>query len=323
MPDRHFASDNNAGVHPDVLAALSAANDGHATAYGDDEMHAPRRSGVPRAARRRGARVLRVQRHGRERGRARVGAAAVPRDHLPGGRAPRGGRVRGVRTLRRAASSSTCPWQNGKLTPDDVERNVRGVGDQHHVQPGAISISQSTEVGTVYTRRRAARARRGRAQARPAVPPRRRAHRQRRGVAGRRRAHDAGRHGRRRVHVRRHEERHDVRRGDRVPEGPSGGRRAAVHAQAGDAARVEDALRRGAVRGAAARRAVAAQRGARERDGAPARGAPARSRRRDPARVPGAGQRRVPDPAARTRSSRCSASGGSTCGTPTRTSPAG
>ena len=43
------------------------------------------------------------------------------------------------------------PVENGKLTPDDVERNVRGVGDQHHVQPGAISISQSTEVGTVYT----------------------------------------------------------------------------------------------------------------------------------------------------------------------------
>ena len=39
----------------------------------------------------------------------------------------------------------------GKLTPDDVERHVHGVGDQHHVQPGAISISQSTEVGTVYT----------------------------------------------------------------------------------------------------------------------------------------------------------------------------
>jgi threonine aldolase len=43
------------------------------------------------------------------------------------------------------------PVRDGKLTPDDVERNVRGVGDQHHVQPGAISVSQSTEVGTVYT----------------------------------------------------------------------------------------------------------------------------------------------------------------------------
>ncbi len=38
---RHsFASDNHAGVHPDVLAALSAANDGHARAYGDDEVTA-------------------------------------------------------------------------------------------------------------------------------------------------------------------------------------------------------------------------------------------------------------------------------------------
>jgi threonine aldolase len=45
----------------------------------------------------------------------------------------------------------TVAVAGGKLTPDDVERHVRGVGDQHHVQPGAISISQSTEVGTVYT----------------------------------------------------------------------------------------------------------------------------------------------------------------------------
>jgi threonine aldolase len=39
---------------------------------------------------------------------------------------------------------------NGKLTPADVERCVGDIGNVHHVQPAAISISQSTEVGTVY-----------------------------------------------------------------------------------------------------------------------------------------------------------------------------
>jgi threonine aldolase len=43
------------------------------------------------------------------------------------------------------------PVRNGKLTPADVERQLGGLGSVHHVQPAAISISQSTEVGTVYT----------------------------------------------------------------------------------------------------------------------------------------------------------------------------
>ncbi len=36
MPDRHFASDNNAGAHPEILAALAAVNAGHVPGYGDD-----------------------------------------------------------------------------------------------------------------------------------------------------------------------------------------------------------------------------------------------------------------------------------------------
>jgi threonine aldolase len=45
----------------------------------------------------------------------------------------------------------TVPTADGKLTPHDVARGVRQVGNVHHVQAAAISISQSTEVGTVYT----------------------------------------------------------------------------------------------------------------------------------------------------------------------------
>lgn len=40
---------------------------------------------------------------------------------------------------------------DGKLTPAMIEAHVHGLGDQHHVQPSVVSITQSTEMGTVYT----------------------------------------------------------------------------------------------------------------------------------------------------------------------------
>ena len=46
---RGFASDNNAGVHPRVMEALGAANEGHAMAYGDD-AHTERAVGLFRKA---------------------------------------------------------------------------------------------------------------------------------------------------------------------------------------------------------------------------------------------------------------------------------
>ncbi|MGB9284994.1 MAG: beta-eliminating lyase-related protein, partial [Candidatus Sulfotelmatobacter sp.] len=38
QPTRSFASDNNAGVHPEILAAIARANQGHVVAYGDDPV---------------------------------------------------------------------------------------------------------------------------------------------------------------------------------------------------------------------------------------------------------------------------------------------
>ena len=38
-PTRKFASDNNAGVHPEILEAIARANQGHVVAYGDDPYH--------------------------------------------------------------------------------------------------------------------------------------------------------------------------------------------------------------------------------------------------------------------------------------------
>jgi threonine aldolase len=150
MPDRDFASDNNAGVHPDVLAALAAANDGHAAAYGDDEI-THRAEAAFRALLGEDARVF-FAFNGTGANVVALASALRPYQAVI---CPAGAHlaVDECAAYERfgAGKLIDVPVRDGKLTPDDVERNVRGVGDQHHVQPGAISISQSTEVGTVYT----------------------------------------------------------------------------------------------------------------------------------------------------------------------------
>jgi threonine aldolase len=150
MPDRHFASDNNAGVHPDVLTALAAANDGHATAYGDDEI-THRAEASFRELLGDDARVF-FAFNGTGANVVALASALRPYHAVI---CPAGAHlaVDECAAYERfgAGKLIDVPVRDGKLTPDDVERNIRGVGDQHHVQPGAISVSQSTEVGTVYT----------------------------------------------------------------------------------------------------------------------------------------------------------------------------
>jgi threonine aldolase len=43
------------------------------------------------------------------------------------------------------------PTDDGKLRLDDIAAHLHGFGDVHHAQPRVISVSQSTELGTVYT----------------------------------------------------------------------------------------------------------------------------------------------------------------------------
>jgi threonine aldolase len=150
MPDRHFASDNNAGVHPTILAAIAAANDDHATAYGDDP-YTERAEEAFRALLGADARVF-FAFNGTGANVVALAAALRPyqaiicpeRAHLAVDECAAYERFGGGKLI-------DVPVAGGKLTPDDVERQMHGIGDQHHVQPGAISISQSTEVGTVYT----------------------------------------------------------------------------------------------------------------------------------------------------------------------------
>jgi threonine aldolase len=149
QPARSFASDNNAGIHPEVLDAIAAANHGHTVGYGAD----------PYTGR----------------------AVAIFREHFgPGAEVffvfnGTGANVLSLQSLTRSYQAVLCsagahiytdecgapekfsgckliplPPVNGKITVELVRHAYHGIGDEHHVQPKVISITQSTETGTVY-----------------------------------------------------------------------------------------------------------------------------------------------------------------------------
>ncbi len=147
---RGFASDNYAGAHPEILAAIAAANDGHQVAYGGD-VYTERLQQVFRehfgesavtypVFNGTGANVTALTSALPRWGA--VIAAATAHIHTDEGAAPE--RVSGLKLL-------TVPTTDGKLTPELIDREAWGWGDEHRAQPLAVSITQSTELGTVYT----------------------------------------------------------------------------------------------------------------------------------------------------------------------------
>lgn len=147
---RGFASDNYAGAHPEVLAAIAEANEGHQVAYGED-AYTSRLQEV-------------VKSHFGEQAEAfpvfngtganvtaltsmlpRWGAVVTTTNahiHTDENAAPE--RVSGLKLL-------TVPTPDGKLTPGLIDVEAWGWGDEHRAQPLAVSITQSTELGTVYS----------------------------------------------------------------------------------------------------------------------------------------------------------------------------
>ena len=147
---RGFASDNYAGAHPEVLAAVAAANIGHASSYGADpwtarftdiarELLGPDTEAFP-VFNGTGANVLSLQ-----AALPRWGAVVCAKSahiNVDEGGAPE--KVAGLKLL-------PVPTTDGKLTPELVDLEAWGWGDEHRAQPLAVSISQSTEFGTCYT----------------------------------------------------------------------------------------------------------------------------------------------------------------------------
>lgn len=147
---RRFASDNYAGVLPEVAAAVAAANAGHAASYGADpwterfdelvrEHFGAAAAGFP-VFNGTAANVLSIDALTRPH-QAVICAAGAHIDVDECG-APE--RYAGVKLL-------TVATEHGKLAPDDLGRWEAKRGDEHHVQPGLVSIANATEVGTVYT----------------------------------------------------------------------------------------------------------------------------------------------------------------------------
>jgi threonine aldolase len=147
---RGFASDNNSGAHPHVLAAIAAANEGHVVAYGDDDYTAATRERFREHFGEEAEPFLVF--NGSGANVAAVDALTSPHEgvictevahmHVDECGAPE--RLAGVKLL-------TVPTEDGKLTAGDVRRWEENRGDEHRVQPRVVSITQATELGTVYT----------------------------------------------------------------------------------------------------------------------------------------------------------------------------
>jgi threonine aldolase len=145
-----FASDNYSGVHPEIMNALLNANKEHQGAYGNDEYT------------KRAIDLFRKQ----------FGSETEVFFVYNG----TGANVLGLSALTRSYHSIICselahinvdestapekftgckqigiPTKNGKILPEQIEEKIQRIGDQHHPQARVISISQSTEYGTVYT----------------------------------------------------------------------------------------------------------------------------------------------------------------------------
>ena len=147
---RGFASDNAASVHPAVLAAIAAANDGHALGYGHDPL-TERVQARFRTMFGAGAEVFFVW-GGTAANVLALRAACRPWEavicadtaHLNVDECGAPEAIAGVKLL-------TAPSEDGKLTPELIEPLITRIGDEHAVQPRVLSISQSTELGTVYS----------------------------------------------------------------------------------------------------------------------------------------------------------------------------
>jgi len=147
---RGFASDNYAGAHPEVLAAIAAANGGHQIAYGEDVYTAHLQTVMARhfgagvavfpVFNGTGANVLSLQSVLPRWGA--VICAETAHINTDENAAPE--RVGGLKLL-------TVPTTDGKLTAELIDRQAYGWGDEHRAQPLAVSITQSTELGTRYT----------------------------------------------------------------------------------------------------------------------------------------------------------------------------
>ncbi len=147
---RSFASDNNASVHPRVMDAVVEANRDHAVGYGDDEQTRAATAALrelfgPRAEpllvfNGTGANTIALQATTRSWGS--IVCASTAHIYVDECGAP--ARMTGCQLL-------PIDTPDGRLTPDMIAPHLHVIGVEHHPQPAVAYISQTTELGTVYT----------------------------------------------------------------------------------------------------------------------------------------------------------------------------
>lgn len=150
MKNRTFASDNYSGVHPEIMEALIRANEGHAASYGADDHtaraintfkeHFGTDTEVFFAYNGTGANVLGLS--ALTQSFHAILCSDLAHINVDESTAPE--KFTGCKLI-------PIPTKDGKIYPEEVERKIIRVDDQHHPQVKVISISQSTEYGTVYS----------------------------------------------------------------------------------------------------------------------------------------------------------------------------
>jgi len=145
-----FGSDNHSGVAPEIMDAIIRINSGFADAYGEDAL------------------TLKVESIFKEQFGPDTGAYLVFNGT--------GANILALKALTNSYNSILCPetahinvdecgapekmtgckliplpQKDGKVTPESVKKELKGFGFQHHAQPKVLSISQPTEMGTIYT----------------------------------------------------------------------------------------------------------------------------------------------------------------------------
>jgi threonine aldolase len=149
MTKRGFASDNNAGVHPEILKELSASNEGHTIGYGSDifteralelfKMHLGEETETFFVFTGTAANVLGLSAVTRSWNSVIAASTA----HLEQDECGAPEKFLGCKVL-------TVDTPDGKLNNNLIETHLHGFDFEHHSQPKVISITQSTEMGTVY-----------------------------------------------------------------------------------------------------------------------------------------------------------------------------
>ena len=147
---RGFASDNNSGVHPRILSAMIEANENHTVGYGDDpytkraievfKEHFGSKTEVFFVFNGTGANILGLM----QTTFSYSSIICANTSHINVDECGAPERIAGIKLI-------DVENRNGKITPEDVLPHLHSFGVEHHSQPGAISISQVTEMGTVYT----------------------------------------------------------------------------------------------------------------------------------------------------------------------------